>query len=547
MEMEMEMELAYHEQTQTQTPTLVASSSIPPPTRRSSRRIAMMMMTPDLAKSDDYIHTSTSTSTSSDQLMEISKRNESKRKKRKRAEAKKIDASAKQKSRKVKKRNPGQMKIKAAAKDTKKKKVRSPSPSPSPSKTKKQPKFILRSSDIAKLSPENPWVDLEVPPAELRPSATLTTGQCFNFIVVHDDSNDSDSNDTDQKRKQQQQSAWGTHNETEWIGPIQNLVLSIKETETTTLYRVLHCGTSSPSDDNDNDNDINIEDVTDFLRQYFQLETPLEPLYTKWSKNDRRLAKIAPCIPGLRLIRQDPIECIFSFICSSNNNIPRITKMLSTFRERYGQKLIDGIPMRTTEEGEGGGKSTNTHFMSIYSFPTLEELQSATEEELREMGLGYRAKYIIQTRDLLIANGGKDHLLSLRNSNDPNNVQQELLQYSGIGPKVADCVALFSLDQVDAIPVDVHVQHIASRDYDPSILGKAKSLTPTIYKKVGDLFRERFVYAGWAHSLLFVAELPSFRDVLPDDVVAEMDEWREAEMAKKAKEKKAKMKKKAKT
>jgi N-glycosylase/DNA lyase len=71
--------------------------------------------------------------------------------------------------------------------------------------------------------------------------------------------------------------------------------------------------------------------------------------------------------------------------------------------------------------------------------------------------------------------------------------------------------------------VDVHVQHIASRDYDPTVLGQAKSLTPTIYKRVGDLFRDRFEYAGWAHSLLFVAELPSFRNVLPVDVVEEMD------------------------
>jgi N-glycosylase/DNA lyase len=161
--------------------------------------------------------------------------------------------------------------------------------------------------------------------------------------------------------------------------------------------------------------------------------------------------------------------------------------------------------------------------MSIYSFPTLEQLKKqSTEEQLRGLGLGYRAKYIIQTRDLLIESGGKDYLLGLR-SKDSETVQEELLKFSGIGRKVADCVALFSLDQSEAIPVDVHVQHIASRDYDPTVLGQAKSLTPTIYKRVGDLFRDRFEYAGWAHSLLFVAELPSFRNVLPEDVVAEMD------------------------
>lgn len=104
-------------------------------------------------------------------------------------------------------------------------------------------------------------------------------------------------------------------------------------------------------------------------------------------------------------------------------------------------------------------------------------------------------------------------------------MQEELIKFSGIGRKVADCVALFSLDQNNAIPVDVHVQHIASRDYDPTVLDGAKSLTPTIYHKVAKLFQDRFEYnyAGWAHSLLFVAELKSFRDVLPVEMVADMD------------------------
>jgi N-glycosylase/DNA lyase len=162
---------------------------------------------------------------------------------------------------------------------------------------------------------------------------------------------------------------------------------------------------------------------------------------------------------------------------------------------------------------------------SIYSFPTLESLASATEQDLRTMGLGYRAKYITETRDLLTKCGGREFLLNLRTEPDGQVVQNELIKFSGIGRKVADCIALFSLDQDDAIPVDVHVQHIASRDYDPTVLGSAKSITPTIYKQVGDLFRIRFPsYAGWAHSLLFVAELPSFRNILPLDVAQQMEE-----------------------
>eukprot|EP00580_Thalassiosira_gravida_P016610 CAMPEP_0201663372 /NCGR_PEP_ID=MMETSP0494-20130426/5194_1 /ASSEMBLY_ACC=CAM_ASM_000839 /TAXON_ID=420259 /ORGANISM="Thalassiosira gravida, Strain GMp14c1" /LENGTH=202 /DNA_ID=CAMNT_0048141951 /DNA_START=176 /DNA_END=784 /DNA_ORIENTATION=- len=200
------------------------------------------------------------------------------------------------------------------------------------------------------------------------------------------------------------------------------------------------------------------------------------------------------------------------------------------------------IPARGDDNGGGSVSS-----VTVFSFPTLASLAHATEEELRGMGLGYRAKFIIETRNLLVESGGNDFLLNLRTQRDAEAVQEELIKFSGIGRKVADCVALFSLDQDDAIPVDVHVQHIASRDYDPTVLGEAKSITPTIYKRVGDLFRERFdSYPGWAHSLLFVAELPSFRGILPADMVREMDEWKEHEQRKKLEKKEASKKAKAK-
>eukprot|EP00554_Chaetoceros_debilis_P011520 CAMPEP_0194105952 /NCGR_PEP_ID=MMETSP0150-20130528/6063_1 /TAXON_ID=122233 /ORGANISM="Chaetoceros debilis, Strain MM31A-1" /LENGTH=503 /DNA_ID=CAMNT_0038793965 /DNA_START=92 /DNA_END=1600 /DNA_ORIENTATION=+ len=406
------------------------------------------------------------------------------------------------------------------------------SPSPRRKSPKKFiPKSILCSSDIAKISPDNSWIDLKVPPHELRPSATLTTGQCFNWNVVHDDIRIrmmEENKDMDILTSASA-SAWGTFNETEWVGPISNMILSIKETPDTTMYRILY---QSPTCD------VNHINMSEFLTDYFQLETALLPLYQSWSQNDERLSQIAAVIPGLRIIRQDPVECLFSFICSSNNNIPRITKMLSSFRETYGEKMMD-LPVRLLE-CDGLSLEPLELTMAIYSFPTLEELKSSTEKELREMGLGYRAKYIIETRDMLIDFGGKEYLLSLRKQSDSKAVQEELIQFSGIGRKVADCVALFSLDQHNAIPVDVHVQHIASRDYDPTVLDGAKSLTPTIYQKVARLFQDRFEYAGWAHSLLFVAELKSFRDVLPAEMVADMDKWREAENARKAALKEAK-------
>jgi len=367
---------------------------------------------------------------------------------------------------------------------------------------------VLTSSQVKVLAPDSPYLDLNVPPAELRPSATLTTGQCFHWRVVESLSSDDDTNSTPSTTKTTT-SAWGTHDSTEWVGILRitptktesdgdSIVVSIKETPDTTLYRVLY---APPH--------VNVKQV---LRQYFQLNVPLAPLYQEWSKADpKRLGKIAQCIPGVRIIQQDPWECLVSFICSSNNNIPRITKMLRAIRERYGQPLL--------EIGEE----------TLYSFPSLQTLRcQATDKDLRDIGLGYRSKYLMETMETLHTLGGEKYLLELRAIKDPAAVNEALCQFCGVGAKVADCTALFSLNQKDAVPVDVHVWKIGRRDYDSErVLADVKSLTPSVYKQVGDLFRSRFSrYTGWAHSLLFVAELPSFRPVLPQDVIDEMDKVR---------------------
>mmetsp|Transcript_18885 Transcript_18885/g.28717 ORF Transcript_18885/g.28717 Transcript_18885/m.28717 type:complete len:210 (-) Transcript_18885:1875-2504(-) len=195
--------------------------------------------------------------------------------------------------------------------------------------------------------------------------------------------------------------------------------------------------------------------------------------------------------------------------------------MVTALRENYGEPLIT-IP----------GDETTT----FYSFPSLDELEAkATEADLRNCGMGYRAKYLMATMKTLKSLGGESYLYTLRDSEDPNEVQEKLQVFTGVGRKVADCVALFSLKQADAIPVDTHVWNIGRRDYDNEGIWKdTKSLTPTVYRQVGDMFRATFSpKAGWAHSLLFVAELPSFRSILPSNIVKEMDEFRDLERSKK--------------
>jgi N-glycosylase/DNA lyase len=363
---------------------------------------------------------------------------------------------------------------------------------------------------VESINPGQPYVDLEIPPHELRPSATLTTGQSFVWKPVVDENAESETAEAQSSAL----SAWGSHDATEWVGVIRigsdlSVVMAIRETPETTLFRPL-----SPCPSN--------MDLKSLLWDYFQLKDSLGELYASWSKADRRLETIAKCIPGVRILDQDPFECLISFICSSNNNIPRITKMVNAIRREYGEPLLT--------EADGSPEA-------LYSFPSVDTLlELATDEGLRQKcGLGYRSKYIMETLQTLKEKGGERYLHELRQISDPLEVQTKLCEFCGVGRKVADCTALFSLRQEDAIPVDVHVWNIARRDYDEDgQLAQIKSLTPTTYRQVGDVFRRRFPNkSGWAHSLLFVAELPSFRPVLPASVVGEMEEFQREEKLRK--------------
>ncbi len=128
--------------------------------------------------------------------------------------------------------------------------------------------------------------------------------------------------------------------------------------------------------------------------------------------------------------------------------------------------------------------------------------------------IGYRAKFIIQSSKHIESTGSwLSHLREPTSLEVHQNarlyVQEQLQVLPGVGRKVADCVALFSLDQKAAIPVDVHVWDIAIRDYPEyteSLTSTTKSLTPILYEAIGDVFRDKFgPRAGWAHSVLFAA------------------------------------------
>lgn len=228
------------------------------------------------------------------------------------------------------------------------------------------------------------------------------------------------------------------------------------------------------------------------LRQYFQLDVSLAQLYRHWSSKDPHFQKVAQKFQGVRLLQQDPIECLFSFICSSNNNIARITGMVERLCQAFGPRLIQ------------------LDDVTYHGFPSLQALAGPeVEAKLRKLGLGYRARYVnASARAILEEQGGLPWLQQLRKA-PYEEAHKALCTLPGVGTKVADCICLMALDKPQAVPVDVHVWQIAQRDYSwhPTTT-QGKGPSPQANKELGNFFRSLWgPYAGWAQAVLFSADL----------------------------------------
>ncbi|KAI9013831.1 DNA glycosylase [Phycomyces nitens] len=296
------------------------------------------------------------------------------------------------------------------------------------------------------------WKDLKVSPKELRLD-TLRCGQSFR---------------------------WKQTNGL-WSCVLKGRLVVLKETDSSVMYGEWEKD----------------ETIKDDLRDYFQLDKVcLADCYERWSGLDPNFKLKATSLEGIRILRQDPWENLVSFICSSNNNISRISQMVNKLCVQFGPKVA-------TMDGE-----------DYYAFPPLDKLIGC-QDKLRELGFGYRARYIAQTAAQIADEHPDQKELWLNSLRDASFEEAKiaLMRYPGVGPKVADCVCLMSLDQHEAIPVDTHVWQIAMRDYHFGIKGvsKTKTLTPALYKSIATSFQDLFGdYSGWAHSVLFTADLRSF-------------------------------------
>ena len=216
------------------------------------------------------------------------------------------------------------------------------------------------------------------------------------------------------------------------------------------------------------------------VRSFLRLDdTDLPAFAALWAKIDPLFADAWGRQPGVRLLRQDPHECFFSFLCASVAPIKRISGMLTATANECGTCYENGLT----------------------AFPTAAQLASVGETRLRELGLGFRARRVAEAAKRMQALP-EGWLESLRHM--PHQEARTLLcrTFHGIGWKIADCILLFSLDHDSAVPVDTHIWRIAQTYYLPELRGK--SLTPANYTRVTEAFRERFGdKAGWAQQILF--------------------------------------------
>ena len=180
------------------------------------------------------------------------------------------------------------------------------------------------------------------------------------------------------------------------------------------------------------------------LRDYFRLDDDLDEIYLDINRDDR-VAAMVDKYPGLRILRTEPWECLVAFICSANNNIVRIHQLMERMSEEFGRPVTLN------------GKTRHT-------FPAPADLAEAGEGELRRLGLGFRAPYVWEASKAVL-----DGTLDL-----PALVQmpyakakEALMEMKGIGPKIADCIAIFSLEKLEAFPIDVWIRRALAEWYFP--------------------------------------------------------------------------------
>ncbi|HHX59391.1 MAG TPA: DNA-3-methyladenine glycosylase 2 family protein [Epulopiscium sp.] len=218
-----------------------------------------------------------------------------------------------------------------------------------------------------------------------------------------------------------------------------------------------------------------ISEYEEIWKDYLDIETDYEHIISQISKDDPHMQEAIAYGQGIRVLNQDTWEMLISFIVSQNKAIPHIQQCIQNLCEAFGEKVTD-------KDGE-----------IYYAFPTAEELSKATEEELRECKVGFRAPYIMDACQKV-----KDNTVVLEAlpAMSTQQAKETLMKIKGVGEKVAHCVLLFGLNKTDTFPTDVWIKRIMQEIYFDNNETKNQDIIELADQKYGD-------YAGYAQQYLF--------------------------------------------
>lgn len=221
------------------------------------------------------------------------------------------------------------------------------------------------------------------------------------------------------------------------------------------------------------------ENIKETVEKYFDLDRDYQKIKNQLMQIDENMKRSIEYGQGIRILNQDLWETIISFIISANNNIPRIKGIIERLSKKYGKEI----------------EWKNTKY---YTFPTAKDLENVTVQEYRELGLGFRDIRLYETTHMILDK--KVDLEEMKNNPNTMEVREQLLSLSGVGPKVADCILLFSdLKRFEVFPIDVWVRRVMNDLYihneDEAKVNK-KQIEKIAQEKFGDL-------AGLAQQYLF--------------------------------------------
>ena len=232
-----------------------------------------------------------------------------------------------------------------------------------------------------------------------------------------------------------------------------------------------------------------IKSLKNYKTDFFRNNDDFDKIIKSISK-DKIVKKAVRKYPGLRIIKQDPFQCLISFIVSSNSNIQKIKTNLENISQKFGEK----VEYKDQE---------------FFLFPDANRLSKASITEIKNCGVGYRAKFIKEASKIFVSE--KITFDDLKSSNY-YDAKKKIRIIPGIGNKVADCILLFSLDKLESFPLDRWMIRILEKYYSK----KFQIDTKTITEKQYDILHEKIVdyfgpYAGYAQQFLFKMERENYQ------------------------------------